>query len=236
MNDQGEIVKPINLILSISAVSLNFDFVTSDPSASKADEIRVLLPKNKKPPKGSKEGKPSAFGLPTGQLESKEEMLSALKRETRDETGYPVKQVVGKAFVIYKHWVPNEIHLFLVESCDYPVGVREKGEIDDTIDPWHTLREIFSMPLAQDRDGSNKNPNGIYFSHRQRLFRVLETMLRHPKDMIDGDKITDWVGPNRKHLLDAMADLEEAGLLETLHDQYTHYEHCEEPEEEEVRA
>ena len=35
-------------ILTISAIALDFDFVTSNPSKSRADEIRVLLVKNKK--------------------------------------------------------------------------------------------------------------------------------------------------------------------------------------------
>lgn len=227
-NQQDEIVVPAKLLLSVSAVSFNFDFVTHDPNTSRADEIKVLLPKNKKPPKGSKDGKPPGRGLPTGQLESKEEMISAVKRETRDETGYPVKQVVGKAFIIYKHWVPNEIHVFVVENNDYSIGVREKEEIDHAVDPWHSLREIFSLPPAQGKYGGGKNPNGIYFSHRKRLFRVIETMLRHPKDLLDGDKIAQWVKPYRPSLLAAMSDLEEAGLLDELHDQYAYYEKIEE--------
>lgn len=234
MDDQNEIVSPEKLILSVSAIAFNFDFVTSDPDKSRADEIKVLLPKNRKPTKGSKEGKPPAFGLPTGQLESKEDMINALKRETRDETGYPVKQIVGKAFIVYKPWVPNEIHVFIVENSDYPVGVKEREEIDHTIDPWHSLKEIFSLSPAQGKYGTKKNPNGIYFSHRARLFRILETMLRHPQDLLDSDKIASWVKPHRRSLMAAMSDLEKAGLLEELHEQYTHYE----PEslEEDVRA
>src|SRR3989344_1627966 len=218
MNDQDENVSPKKLIVSVSAIALNFDLVSSDPNLSRADEIRVLLPKNKKPPRGSKEGKPPGFGIPTGQTESKETIESTVERETKDETGYPVTRIIGKAFVIHKHWIPNEMHIFVVENSDYSVGVREKEEIDWTVEPWHILREVFSMPHAQDKFGGNKNPNGIFYTHRQRLFRVIETMLRHPQDLIDGDKIAQWVKPYRKDLLSAMEDLQSAGLLDELHE------------------
>ncbi|MBI2065315.1 MAG: NUDIX hydrolase [Candidatus Yanofskybacteria bacterium] len=225
MSDQEEEVTGLKkLVTSVSAVSLNFDFVSSDPNISRADEIRVLLPKNKKPPKGSKEHKPPGYGLPTGQTEDKESIESAISREARDETGYPVLKLIGKAFMIYKHWVPNEIHIFLVESSDCSVGVREKEEIDWTVEPWHPLREVFSMPAAQDKSGGSRNPDGIYYSHRQRLFRFLETALRHPHDLIDGDKIAKWIEPHRKDLLSAMQDLQDAGLLNELQEQYNHYE------------
>lgn len=232
MDDQTEDVSPQKLIVSVSAVAFNFDFVSSDPNLSRSDEIRVLLPKNRKIKKDSK---PPGFGLPTGQTEDKETVEYAVQRENKNETGYPVMEIIGKAFIIPKPWVPNEIHVFLVETSDLSIGVREKEEIDCTIEPWHTLREIFSMPAAQDKFGGNRNPDGIFYSHRMRLFRFLETMLKHPQDLIDGDKIARWVKPYRKDLLSAMEDLENNGLLLDLHEQYRHYEYEEligEPREE----
>ena len=88
---------PYPPIFTVSAIAFDFDFVTSDPSKSRADEIRALLVKNKKPPRRSKEGKPPGRGLPTGQLESKEDMVQALKRETRDESGCSIRKVNGKS-------------------------------------------------------------------------------------------------------------------------------------------
>ena len=85
-------------IFTISAIALDFDYVSSDPSKSRANEIKVLLVRNKKPARNSKEGKPGGSGLPTGQLESHEGMLEALKRETRDESGCSIKKTIGKLF------------------------------------------------------------------------------------------------------------------------------------------
>ena len=103
-------------IFTASVVALDFDLVTSAPSKSRADEIKVLLVKNKKPPKKSKEGKPPGIGVPTGQFESKETALSAAEREMEDETGCLMRRVVGKLFIVHKRLridgniVPNEIH------------------------------------------------------------------------------------------------------------------------------
>jgi len=201
------------LILSVSAIAFDFDFVTSDPSKSRADEIRVLLIKNNKPTRKSKEGKPGGIGLPTGQLESKEAMLDALKRETRNESGYPVKTVVGKLFVVSKPHVNNEIHVFLVETQDNQEGVRERDEIDVGFEPWVSLRAAFQLPLAQNRDGNGRNPDGMYFSHRQRLFRAIESMILFPEKLIDGGVIEAWLVPKHEVLNKAMTDLENAGLL-----------------------
>lgn len=206
-------------IFTVSAVAFDFDFVTSDPSKSRADEIRVLLVKNKKPSRKSKEGKPGGFGLPTGQLESKENMIKALERETRDESGCLVRKVIGKLLMINKRLmingdpIPNEIHIFLVEASEPLSRIREVDEIDGSVDPWMTLQQVFKMPLAQDKGGTNKNPNGIYFTHRQRLYDSIESMVFHPEDLIEGETIKQWIKPNRKYLKDAMADLDRDGLL-----------------------
>ncbi len=207
-------------ILTVSAIAFDFDFVTSDPSKSRADEIKVLIPKNKKPPKRSKEGKPGGFGLPTGQLESKEMMLHAVERETEDETGCSVTKIIGKLFVVNKRLeidgkpVPNEIHIFLVEASDVLNKVSEVDEIDASVEPWITLRQVFQMPFAQDKSGGSKNPNGIYFSHLQRLYNAIESMVFFPEDLIEGKAVKQWLKPNRKDLMAAMTDLEKDHLLD----------------------
>src|SRR3989344_1388204 len=102
------------VLMTVSAIALNFDSVTSDPSGSRADEIRVLLVKNKMPSRKAPEGKPGGFGLPTGQVEGgafpdeivdgtpRESLGHAVERETEHETGYAVKKIIGKAFIVPK--------------------------------------------------------------------------------------------------------------------------------------
>ena len=219
-------------IFTISAIAFDFDFVSSDPSKSRADEIKVLLVKNKKPPRNSNEGKPGGRGLPTGQLESKEDMLQALKRETRDESGCTVKKIVGKLFVVKKTLkipkkenpeklpshlnydaIPNEIHVFLVEASEAMSRIREVDEIDGSVEPWVPLREVFEMPLAQSKNSASKNPDGIYFSHRQRLYRAIDSMIYGPEELIDGPAVKEWLRPNRQDIFSAMSDLAKDGLL-----------------------
>ena len=209
-------------IRTVSAVAFDFDFVTSDPSKSRADEIRILVPKNKKPSRNSKERKPGGFGLPTGQLESQEAMLHAVERETEDETGCPVRKIVGKFFVVQRKlriddkFVPNEINVYLIEASGVMHRVRESDEIDPSVDPWISLRQVFEMPFAQDKSGSNRNPNGIYFSHLLRLYCAIDSMVFDPGDLVDGEPISQWLKPNRRALIAAMIDIERAGLLERL--------------------
>jgi ADP-ribose pyrophosphatase YjhB (NUDIX family) len=215
-----ENASPANpMIMTISAIALDFDFVTSDPSKSRADEIKLLLVRNKKPPRNSKEGKPGGSGLPTGQLESKEHMLEAVKRETRDESGCSVKKIVAKLFVVHKrlmidgNTVPNEIHVYLVEASEPLSRIREVDEIDGTVEPWVPLRQVFEMPFAQDKGGGSRNANGIYFSHLRRLYNAIESMVFSPEDLLEGEAAKLWLKPNREALMSAMADLENAGLL-----------------------
>ena len=210
-------IQPIH---TVSAIAFDFDFATSDPSKSRADEIKILLVKNKKPPRNSNEGKPGGRGLPTGQLESKEDMLQALKRETRDESGCTVKKIVGKLFVVNKRLkikdelVPNEIHVFLIEASEAISRIREVDEIDGSVEPWVPIRQIFEMPLAQSRDCGKKNPDGVYFSHRQRLYRAIDSMIYCPEELVEGPVIKEWLKPNRRDLFSAMSDLAKSGLLD----------------------
>ena len=177
--------------------------------------------KNKKPSRKSKEGKPGGFGLPTGQLESKEAMLHAVERETQDESGCSVGKIVGKLFVVNKRikiddqTVPNEIHVFLVEASEPLCRIREVSEIDGSVEPWTPLRQVFEMSLAQDKGGGNRNPNGIYYSHLRRLYNAIESMVFYPEDLLEGEAVKQWLEPNRQSLMAAMNDLEKDGLLES---------------------
>ena len=207
---QEEVIVEKKLILTAGVVAFDFTFAENAPT----DEIKVLFVKNKK-----SHDKPGGRGLPKGQVDQKEDIQHAAGRETRDESGYPVIRYIGKLTVIPKPWIPNEIHLFLVEPSDVCLGTREKDEIDYSVDPWLSLREIFTMPLAQARDGSDKNPNGIYFSDRKRLFDVIYRMLFRSDLLVDGDKISGWLTPvNRRLLGKAMETLEKEGLLSEFHD------------------
>lgn len=208
------------LILTASVISFDFDFITSDPTKSRADEIKVLLVKNKKPPKRSKEGKPPGIGVPTGQFESKETAPSAAEREMEDETGCVMRKIIGKLFVVHKlvkvdgNPAPNEIHVFLVEASEAINKVKEIDEIDASFEPWVPLRQAFEMPKAQDKNGGNKNPNGIYFQHLKRLHRAIYSMVYDVEDLIDGKAASKWLEPNRRSLINAMVDLQRDGLLD----------------------
>jgi len=197
-------------IFTVSVIAFNFDL----------DEIRVLLVKNKKQPRKSKERKPPGYGLPTGQLDQNEKMDHAFERETEQESGYKVTRVVGKLFLVNKilrtddGFIPNEIHVFLVETNDCPMKVVEIDEIDASVDPWIPLRQVFQMPMAQDRNGGNRNPDGIYYMHLKRLYRAIESMIYSPEDLIDEEAIQKWLEPNRRALYRVMADLAKEGLLD----------------------
>lgn len=206
-------------IITVSAVAFDFDHTDVDPTKW-ADEIKVLVVKNKKPPRKSKEGKPGGRGLPTGQVDQNEDIKGALAREVWQESGYKVKRFVGELFVVNKllkietETVPNDIHVFLTDIYDLGGKVTETDEIDASVDPWISLREVFEMSLAQNREGGSKNPDGIYYSHRKRLYKALESMVFSPEDFIDGEAVAKWMtDEKRRYLKTAMADLERAGLL-----------------------
>lgn len=218
-------------IITVSAVAFNFDGTGNDPTKW-ADEINVLVVKNKKPPKKSKEGKPGGRGLPTGQVDQNENIKGALSREVRQESGFRVKQFVGELFIVNKmlripketpdnlhghlnyDLVPNDIHVFLTEIYDLAGKVTEIDEIDASIDPWTSLREIFEMPLAQNREGGDKNPDGIYYGHRKRLYEAIYGMVFEPESFIGGEAVAKWMtDEKRRYLKNAMAELQVAGLL-----------------------
>lgn len=206
-------------ITTVSAIAFDFDGTGNDPTRW-VDEIKVLVVKNKKPPKKSKEGKPGGRGLPTGQVDQNEDIKGALAREVWQESGYKVKLFVGELFIVKKllrieeEIIPNDIHIFLTEIYDLGGKVTETDEIDASVDPWISLREIFEMPLAQNREGGGKNPDGIYYSHRKRLYQAIESLVFEPESFIDGEAVTKWMtDEKRRYLKTAMADLENAGFL-----------------------
>ncbi len=206
-------------IITVSALAFDFDLTGTDPSKW-ADEIKMLIVKKRKPPKKACSTQPGGYGLPTGQLESKEDLFEALKRETRQESGCSVTQIISNLFVVRKTLkidrksVPNNLHVFLITASE-PLGkVIETEEIDNSVECWIPLRQVFEMPVAQDKYGANRNPDGIFYSHRQRIYRAIVSMVFYPEELTDGEAIKKWLSPNRKYLKGAMTQLQKEGLLQ----------------------
>jgi len=211
------------LLITVSGIAINFDYVfsLSDPLA---DQIKILLVKNKKPPRNSGDKKHGGWGCPTGQQKGYKDAQGAIKFETRDEAGYDSK-IIGK-IKVYSKKVKfpsdsekgileegiNEIHLFLIEAGETFYGIREKDEIEKS--EWFTLRQVFEMPFAKSKDGEI-NANGVYFAHLQRLYNAFEDMVFFPEDLIDGKAIEKWLGSNKKLLKKGMLELEKEGLLKS---------------------
>jgi hypothetical protein len=190
--------------LTASALTLNFDLVSDDP----AGEIKVLLVKNRP----GKE-KPGGWGFPTGQVESCESLTKTLERETKNESGFSVREILGKLFVITKPRIMNRIHLFLVEITDLSIGIIEKDEIENSGEPFKSLREILQMLTAVSADGSVRNPNGIYHSHVERLLEALNKLLFSPEELEDPGGVAPWVNEHRDELTAALESLDKEGLL-----------------------
>ena len=204
-----------------STIALDFDYTTTAPEKSRADEIRILTIKNKKPPKGSKEQKPPGIGFPTGGYEgwdgngSGETGESASKRETVGESGYSVQRVLGKLFPQHRNHIKNTVNMFLAEvDSSYVVKVRESDEVDVNYNNWITLRELFSLPYAIAKDGTPKNPNGIYFGHVKRFVDALNMMLFLSKFAHDiPAPARAWVDKHYDDLFSAISDLKRDGLI-----------------------
>src|SRR3989338_9677486 len=79
---------PSQYTKTVMAIAFDFDYVTNSPDKSRADEIRILTIKNKKQPNKSKEKKPPGVGCPAGGVESGEDLICAVIRETLGESGY----------------------------------------------------------------------------------------------------------------------------------------------------
>ncbi len=214
-NDEG--VKTTHTIM---AIAIDFDQVTSDPGKSRANEIRFLTVKNLKPSRKSKEQKPGGVGCVAGGVEggfgeskTAETLEHAALREVADESGYRVVKQFGELFQEEKRQVRNIIHVHLVEVDSGYVGkVRETDEVDRNWDNWISLRQFFEMPYAAARDGTQINPDGVYFSHVRRFVKALNKLLIF--DIEDLPKTAlPWVEEHGSDLSSAINDLLDDGLI-----------------------
>ena len=201
---------------SVLGIAIDFDHVTTDPTKSRADEVRLLTINNKKQPKNSKDRKPQGVGCPTGGVESGENHKDAVLRETLDESGYGAGgKVLGEIYYEHIHRISNTVHVFLLEVDSlYVVLPRERDEVDITWDNWITLRQALSMPYAIAKDGTPKNPNGIYYGHVRRLIKALNILFLTPENLPeDAKNAVAWIDEHHQDLASAMKDLRKDGLV-----------------------
>lgn len=210
-------------LLTVSAIVIDFDGVDiNNKDESPADKTMILKVRNQPPKKDSKEQKPSGQGWPTGQVESLEEVAYALRREVSGETGHRIMRIVD-LIRVYKKTIKdvndqpkeNLIFLYLAEVDGYNGKVVERDEIDASMEPWMSLREVFTTPFAQDRQFRNRNPYGLYFSHVKRLLDTLRYLLITPEDELP-ETLASWLKEDRHDeiLRRAMEDMRNDGTLE----------------------
>lgn len=158
---------------------------------------RIYLVHNKADqlgPNGEK-GKPAGCGLPGGGAEEGETPLDAVYREVRSEIGleteiatagkYETKEILFESKpvtdMVTGNLAVNEIYVFHLKRTGFN-GFGSIKEIDET-GRWTlaALGDILTMPLARkttkNPDGTSvisENPEGIYFSTRERIFGALE--------------------------------------------------------------
>ncbi len=161
--------------------------------------LRVYLAHNNPDPHSDSGGynyKPEGFGLPGGGGEKGETPLDAAKREVKSEIGITADIATrggedSKAGEILFELKPiidigtsnlaiNEIYIFHLKKID--IGFARIKETDETGRLMlATFGSVLMMPLARNEiknpDGSVaivENPEGIYFSTRERIFGVAE--------------------------------------------------------------
>lgn len=159
---------------------------------------RIYLVHNNADPLGSngEERKPEGFGPPGGGGKSGETPFDTVKREVEDEIGivteiatYGKKSKIGEILFESKIVIEtetgkpaiNEIYIFHLKRINANGFVKIK-ETDETGRLMlATFGSILTMPLARKKirnsDGSAtivENPEGIYFSARERFFGVAE--------------------------------------------------------------
>ena len=143
-----------------------------------------------------KEGKPAGFGPPGGGGENGETPLEAAIREVKNEMGVTTEiatrrkdSEAGEILFESKHVIDmntgkpaiNEIYIFHLKRKE-DGGFEEIKETEETGRLMlATFGSILTMPLARkmvkNTDGSTtvvENPEGIYFSARERFFGVAD--------------------------------------------------------------
>jgi len=151
---------------------------------------RIYLVHNTADPLGpnGEEGKPDGWGLPGGGSLEGEKPDETVRREVLGEAGLITEIVTrgknseyGEILFESKPLINNEIYVFHLKRIDAEGfrNIEETGETGRVM--LADLGSILKMPLAikaiHREDGATekiKNPEGIYFSTRDRIFGVLE--------------------------------------------------------------
>ena len=151
---------------------------------------RIYLVHNIADPLGpnGEEGKPDGWGLPGGGSLDGEKPDETVRREVLGEAGLLTEIATrgknsefGEILFEYKPIIDNDIYIFHLRKINTEGfrNIEETGETGRVM--LADLGSILRMPLAikdiHHKDGTTekiKNPEGIYFSTRDRIFGVLE--------------------------------------------------------------
>ncbi len=173
--------------------------------------LRIYLIHNTADPlePNGEEGKPDGWGLPGGGSLDGEKPDETVRREVLGEAGLLTEIATrgknsefGEILFEAKPFVNNDIYIFFLKRIN-DESLRNKGfrSIEETNETRRVmladLGSILKMPLAikitQREDGATektKNPEGIYFSTRNRIFGVLEYLGYNFYELIpDFDKL-----------------------------------------------
>lgn len=156
------------------------------------------------------EGKPDGWGLPGGGLLEGEKPEETVRREVLGEAGLLTeivpprrdrKSEFGEILFENKPFINNDLYIFHLKKIDTEGfrNIEETGETGRIM--LADLGSILKMPLAIKiirRENSEaekiKNPEGIYFSTRERIFGVLEYLGYDFYDFIpDLDKLCQGI-------------------------------------------
>lgn len=166
---------------------------------------RIYLVHNTADPVGpnGEEGKPYGWGLPGGGAILNEKPYETVRREVLGEGGLWTEIATrgntefGEILFESKPLINNDLYIFHLKKVDTE-GFRNIEETSETRKIMLAdLGSILKMPLAikiiRQEDGTEektKNPEGIYFSTRERIFGVLEYLGYDFYDLIpDLDKL-----------------------------------------------
>lgn len=167
---------------------------------------RIYLVHNTADPLGAngEEGKPSGWGLPGGGNLEGEKLEETVRREVLGEAGLLTEIATrgknsefGEILFEAKPLINNDLYIFHLKKIDTEGfrNIEETGETGRVM--LADLGSILKMPLAvkvirrEDSEAEKiKNPEGIYFSTRERIFGVLEYLGYDLYDFIpDLDKL-----------------------------------------------
>ena len=168
---------------------------------------RIYLVHNNADPLGpnGEEGKPDGWGLPGGGSLESETPEETVRREVLGEAGLSTELATrredsqfGEILFEHKLYANNDILIFHLKKMEGEEGFRNIEETGETRRVMLAdLGSILKMPLAikivcraEDKSEKVKNPEGIYFSTRERIFGMLEYLDYDFYDLIpDLDKL-----------------------------------------------